>query len=311
MQLLDDRDVRERLSWGAALDALEHAFRDPRRFQTPERVALPAPQGGAFLTMPCADADGWFGVKQVAVLPGNRAAGRPGVQAHYTLFDPHGTPVLSAAATELTRLRTAAVSALAARLLAPPEARTLLLCGTGGLAPWMAEAHCRVRDYARVRVWGRDSAAAEATASEVERRLVPGSARVEAVADLAAAFAGAEVISCATSARRPFVRGAWLRPGQHLDLVGAFAPDMAEADPEAVRRSRVFVDDEAAARAEAGELLQAESAGWRWKLAGTLSALLTAGPDAARGTDGAAAPSLFKSVGLAFEDLAVARLLLD
>lgn len=306
MQTLTDHDVVTALNWKDVLAALRAAFADPSRFDTPERIAMSAPQGGAFLTMPCADDQGWFGVKQVAVLPGNRAHDKPGVQAHYTLFAPDGSPVLSCGATQLTRMRTSGVSALAAETLAPERAKTLLVVGTGGLAPWMAEAHLQVRAYDKITVWGRDVERAEATAAAVLERL-PGEVRpaVEAVTDLAAAVRAADVITVATSTTEPLIAGAWLGEQQHVDLVGAFRPDMAEADPEAVLGSHVYVDDRSAAMAEAGDLLQARSEGWSFdQVAGDLHELVT-GRAVLR-----AGRTLFKSVGMAFEDLVVAKLLL-
>lgn len=294
------------LDWADVLEALREAFSDPARFDAPERIAMAAPQGGSFLTMPCADDQGYFGVKQVAVLPGNRERNRPGVQAHYTLFDPDGTPTLSCGATLLTRMRTSGVSALAARALAPERAKTLLVVGTGGLAPWMAVAHLQVRAYEKILVWGRDRGRAERTAAEiVERTSGPVRPAVAAAEDLGAAVSEADVITVATSTTAPLIAGTWLHDGQHLDLVGAFRPDMAEADAEAVLGSHVYVDDRSAAMAEAGDLLQAREAGWSFdRVAGDLHELVTgrAVPRAGR--------TLFKSVGMAFEDLVVAKLLL-
>ena len=306
MRHFDDADVLEALAWPDVLEALRGAFRDPSRFDVPERVAMSAPQGGTFLTMPCADDEGWFGVKQVSVLPGNTAQGRSAVQAHYTLFDREGTPALSCAATLLTRMRTAGVSAIAAERLAPERVRTLLVVGTGGLAPWMADAHLQVRPYERILVWGRDASKADATAAAILER-ADGEIRpaVDAMHDLEEAVGQADVITVATSTSEPLIPGAWLNERQHVDLVGAFRPDMAEADADAVRGSHVYVDDRAAAMAEAGDLLQARDAGWSFdRVVADLHELVTGrvGPHAGR--------TLFKSVGLAFEDLVVARLLL-
>jgi len=313
MRILNDDDVAH-LSWPRVLDALRGAFAERRRFEVPERVQLQAPDGGAWLTMPCADADGWFGVKQVSVLPANPARGRPSVQAWYTLMGPDGAPVLATEAALLTKLRTAAVSAIAADALAPPAATTLLVVGTGALAPWMARAHLQVRAYGRVVVWGRRRERAEAVAAALARELAGGVARgggspvlpvVEVADDLEAAVRAADVVTVATTAREPIVRGAWLHAGQHLDLVGAFVHAMREADGEAVRRSLVVVDDRGAARAEAGDLAHAAAEGWRWdEVAGDLADVV-----AGRLHRDPARPSLFKSVGLAFEDLVVARLL--
>ena len=306
MRTLHEDDVAG-LTWESVLGALREAFLDPGRFASAPRVLLPAPDGGAWLTMPCADRDGWFGVKQVSVLPANPARGRPSVQAWYTLMAPDGAPVLATGATLLTKLRTAAVSAIAADALAAPAARSLLMVGSGSLAPWLARAHLHVRPYEVVWVGSRRPERAQAMADELLRESAGATARpaVAVATDLEAAVRAADVISVATTAREPLVRGAWLRPGQHLDLVGAFTHEMRETDAEAVRRSLVVVDDRAAARAEAGDLAHAAAEGWSWdEVAGDLADLV-----ADRVPRDPRRPTLFKSVGLALEDLVLARLL--
>jgi ornithine cyclodeaminase len=271
----------------------------------PERAVLPAPGHGSLLVMPCADEEGWFGVKQVAVLPENQGRGLPTVQAWYTLFDPAGRPALACAATLLTKVRTAAVSALAARYLAPREAKSLLVVGTGSLAPWLAEAHTQVRSYAEVAVWGRNYDKARGTAADIRQRL-GGEVLVRAEEVLAPAARAADVITLATTAKEAVLRGEALRAGQHLDLVGAFLPEMREVDAEAVTRAAVYVDDLDACKAEAGDLIRAEAEGWSFAhVRGDLAALVAG--EARRESDEAL--TLFKSVGLALEDLVVAKLL--
>jgi alanine dehydrogenase len=306
MRILTDDDVAH-LSWARVLDGLRGAFRDRGRFEVPERVQLRAPDGGTWLTMPCADADGWFGVKQVSVLPRNRARGLPSVQAWYTLMGPDGATVLATPAGLLTKLRTAAVSAIAAEVLAPATAASLLVVGSGALAPWMARAHLQVRAYDRVVVWGRRPERAEAVAVELARDFVAAPVRpaLAVARELEEAVREADVVTVATTSREPLVRGAWLHERQHLDLVGAFTHGMREADAEAVRRSLVVVDDRRAARAEAGDLAHAAAEGWSWdELAGDLADAV-----AGRVSREPGRPTLFKSVGLAFEDLVLARLL--
>jgi ornithine cyclodeaminase len=306
MRILTDDDVA-RLSWARVLDGLRGAFRDRGRFEVADRVRLRAPDGGAWLTMPCADVDGWFGVKQVSVLPRNPSRGLPSVQAWYTLMGPDGAPVLATAAGQLTKLRTAAVSAIAADALAPAMAASLLVVGTGALAPWMARAHLQVRAYERVVVWGRRPERAEAVVAEIARDFEGEAVRpaLAVARGLEEAVRAADVVTVATTSREPLVRGAWLDERQHLDLVGAFTHGMREADAEAVRRSLVVVDDRRAARAEAGDLAQAADEGWSWDaLAGDLADVV-----AGRVSRDRRRPTLFKSVGLAFEDLVLARLL--
>jgi ornithine cyclodeaminase/alanine dehydrogenase-like protein (mu-crystallin family) len=301
MRILTEADVA-RLPQAAIQAAMRRAFTHPDLYQSAPRVHLPAPAGGAFLAMPCADADGYFAVKQVSVLPDAPAHGRESVQAWLTLMGPDGAPLLATPAGLLTKLRTSAVSAVAADALAPRDARTLTLIGTGALAPHLARAHALVRGITRILVWGRRPDRAAALAAALSAEGLPG---VAVAPDLEAAVRAGDVISVATTAREPLVRGAWLRGGQHVDLVGAFTHDMRESDAEAIRRSIVVVDDRAAAAAEAGDLAFATREGWAWSdVAGDLSDAV-----AGRVSVDPARPTLFKSVGLPLEDLVIARLL--
>src|SRR5690625_2265884 len=138
----------------------------------------------------------------------------------------------------LTVRRTAAASALAADYLASRQSEHLLMVGTGALSAHLIEAHASVRPIRRVSVWGRNPEKAEAVA----RSLNLPNITTSGVTDLEAAVAEADIISCATLSPEPLVHGEWLRPGQHLDLVGAFTPEMRESDDEAVRRASLFVD---------------------------------------------------------------------
>jgi ornithine cyclodeaminase len=302
MQFFSDDDVRNTLAWDDVLAALEAGFRHKDRFIIPERTMIQA-KDNVYLTMPCLDADGWFGVKQVAIVPANNARNLPTVQAHYTLNDPQGTPSVSASATLMTKMRTAGASALAARYLAPADAKTLLVVGTGSLAPWQAEAHAQVRPYERVLVWGRKREKTASTRADIAARLP--NVTVTVTDDLAAACQQADVITVATTAKHPIIMGDWLADKPlHLDLVGAFTPEMAEADPLTINKAAVYIDDLAGIRAEAGDLIQASEAGWSFdEVQADLQTLV-------RDFQPANKPlTLFKSVGLALEDLQVAKLL--
>ncbi len=273
----------------------------------PERVGMNVPQG-TLLTMPCADQEGWFGVKQVSVIPENPTKGRPSVQAWYTLFDPTGTPVLACSATLLTKFRTSAVSAIAAKYLANPNVQILLVVGTGSLSPWMAEAHAQVRDYKKILVWGRNPDKTQKTVKEIQQRL---NKPVEAIEKLEDGIAQADVITAATTSRRPIIQGQYLHAGQHIDIVGAFIPAMIEVDAETVKGSSVFVDDIQACKIEAGDLIQAQEMGWTFdEVKGDLAAVVSEVVSAV--VSEKVDPrnrTLFKSVGLALEDLVVAKLL--
>jgi ornithine cyclodeaminase/alanine dehydrogenase-like protein (mu-crystallin family) len=271
------------------------------------RSSYPVTDAGDRLLLMPAWAGESLGVKIVTVFPGNRARGLASVSALYLLMD-HATghPLALIDGESLTLRRTAAASALAASYLARPDSKRLLVVGTGALAPYMAAAHCAMRPMERVLVWGRSVEHARATAA----RLAAGGLPAELCADLAAGLAAADMVTCATTAREPIVRGALVQPGTHVDLVGAFTPEMRESDDELVRRAEVFVDTFAGALKEAGDLVLPIAAGAvaREHVRAELADLVT-GRHPGRGS--AAAVTLFKSVGTALEDLCAARLVYE
>jgi len=308
MQNLDAREIAARLGRGALIDALERAFRGNVEAPPRQHYALGDGHGrDVLLIMPAWRTGGRIGVKLTTVFPGNAAHGRPAVHAAYALFDgTTGVPLALLDGTELTRRRTAAASALAARHLARADARRLLIVGTGALAPHLIESHAVVRPIDTVRVWGRRAAAGAQVAAGFPGR----NFAVAATGDLEAAVRWADIVSCATLADAPLVHGAWLREGQHLDLVGSFTRDMREADDEALRRARLYVDTRAGALAESGEIIHAIEAGviTAADIRGELAELVR-GSAAGRGAAGEI--TLFKSVGCAIEDLAAAELALQ
>jgi ornithine cyclodeaminase len=246
-----------------------------------------------------------LGVKLVTIHPDNALRGLPAVTATYLLLDAEtGHPRALLDGGELTLRRTGAASALAARYLAAPDAARLLMVGTGRLAPHLIESHALVRPIREIRIWGRNAPRAHALARSLER---PGWT-VHATEDLESAVRWAHVVSCATLSRDALVQGAWLRSGQHLDLVGAFTPDMCEADDAALGRSELFVDTRQGAFRESGEIIGAMRRGAieAGSVRGELSDLVSG--RAAR--SGASAVTLFKSVGTALEDLVAAELAL-
>jgi ornithine cyclodeaminase len=255
--------------------------------------------------MPAWRSGGALGIKLVTVFPGNPRRGLPAVAGTYLLLDAStGQPRALLDGNELTLRRTGAASALASRYLSAPDAARLTLVGAGHLAPHLIESHVLVRPIREVCIWARRPEAARALAEALSR---PG-LRVRAAPDLEAAVRWADIVSCATLARAPLVRGEWLRPGQHLDLVGAFTAQMCEVDDAAVARSELFVDTRLGALAESGEIIGAIARGVidQRALRAELSELASSRfarsrPDAV---------TLFKSVGTALEDLAAAELAL-
>ena len=260
--------------------------------------------GGALtaLVMPAWVPGRYFGLKVVNVAPGNAALGLPGLFASYQLFDATtGVPLALIDGGELTARRTAAASALAASRLAPADARRQLIVGAGRVGSLLAPACRAVREIDDVMVWSRDAQAAARLAAT----LVADGFPARAVGDLAAAAASADIVSCATLAAEPLIRGEWLRPGTHLDLIGGFTPAMREADDACFAGAEVWIDT-AEALAKAGDLMHPIAAGAlrREDVRGTLADLCAA-PAVPRDP---AARTVFKSVGTALEDLAAAIL---
>jgi ornithine cyclodeaminase len=302
LPFIDADAVHAALDWQVLIDALRGTFRAGGN--TPLRASYPVtPEGDRLLLMPAWDASS-LGVKIVTVFPRNPARGLASVSALYLLMNAaSGHPLALIDGEALTLRRTAAASALASLYLSRPDARTLLVVGPGRLAPYLAAAHCVVRPIARVLVWGRDRARAAAMAAALVRDGIPA----EPCAVLDAGLAAADIVTCATTAREPVVRGAVVRPGTHVDLVGAFTPEMRECDDALIAGSSVFVDTRAGALREAGDLVHAIDGGaiTRGDVRAELADLCTGG-HAGRGSPDEI--TLFKSVGTALEDLCAARL---
>ena len=309
MRMVTAAEVEAALEEKQLIERLRAAFREssvmPAR--THHTIKVPGAPDAALFFMPAWQEGRHVGVKLVTVFPGNAAKGEPSVAGIYVVLDGRSGRVLALMdAPTLTVKRTACASALAASYLARKDAARLLMVGTGALAPHLVRAHAAVRPLREVAIWGRHPEKAAALAS---RLVLPGVA-VRAAADLAAAVAAADVISCATMAVEPLIRGRWLVPGQHLDLVGGYTPAMREADDEAVRRARVFVDTRAGATTEPGDIVQPLRNGTLSEvdIAGDLFELCRGERPGRRADDEI---TFFKSVGAALEDLAGAELVLE
>jgi ornithine cyclodeaminase len=299
---LSAEQVHAALEWRVLIDALRDAFRVGASAPLRASHAV-TPAGDRLLLMPAWDGAS-LGVKIVTVFPGNLAQGLASVSAVFLLMDgATGHPLALIDGEALTKRRTAAASALASTYLSRPDSRRLLVVGAGALAPYMALAHCVARRIEEVRVWSRTAARTEA----VVARLRSSGLTAEVCSDLATGLADADIVTCATTAREAIVRGRLVRPGTHVDLVGAFTPEMRESDDELVRRAEVFVDTFAGALKEAGDLVQPIDAGVivREHVRAEL-ADLAAGRHAGRRSPGEI--TVFKSVGTALEDLCAARL---
>lgn len=299
MQKLDRNALAARLPWPALVEALAAMFREGCDAPLRHRHALPG--GGSLLLMP-AVGQGHSGVKIVHVAPGNAALGLPAVHAEYLLSDAvTGVPVALLDGGELTDRRTAAASVLAARHLARPTSRHHLVLGAGKVAAALAEAFHASFGMERTSIWSRRPEQAHALAARLVAHGVP------AVAVATPDPAGHDIISAATLSHTPLIMGACLAPGMHLDLVGAYRPDMREADGAALARALCVVDTRAGAMAEAGDIVQAVAEGHI-----TPAHVVAELAELCRGTHpGRTQPgqiTLFKSVGWAGEDLAAAVL---
>ncbi|RBP32514.1 ornithine cyclodeaminase [Marinobacter pelagius] len=302
MRVISAQEVAGALVWSALIERLATTFREGVEAPPRHHHAMHRPDGEAtMLLMPAWEEAGYIGMKMVNVFPQNANAGLPAISGLYILCEgEHGTPLACMDGSALTSRRTAAASALAASELARKDAESLLVVGTGKLAPMLIEAHAAIRPIRTVRVWGRNPDKAMALADQFRGRF-----DCQAVTDLETAVPEADIISCATLSTEPLVRGEWLRPGSHLDLVGAFRPSMRETDSHCLARSEVFVDTYAGAMGEAGDILQAidEGAFNKGDLRAELAELLR-GEKPGRTNDEAI--TLFKSVGASLEDLAAA-----
>jgi ornithine cyclodeaminase len=172
--------------------------------------------------------------KSATIFPGNLASGKPAVNGGVCLYsDADGTLSAMIDFHLVTKWKTAGDSLLAASRLARPDSKVVLIVGAGTVARSLREAYGALFPDARFLIWNRTPAKADALAAETG---------MEAVRDLAAAVAEADIVSCATMSMEPVLHGEWLRPGQHIDLIGAYRPDMREADDAALKRARIFVD---------------------------------------------------------------------
>lgn len=296
----------------ALVDKLQAAFAS--EINTPKRqhfdIENPlCERETTLLVMPSWQVGSDIGVKLVTVVPEADKFNLPSIQGTYVLLDAvRGGVKAVLDAPSLTAKRTAAASALASRFLSSESASTLLMVGTGTLAPELIKAHCSVREIKKVLVWGRT----QEKASKVKKITEAWSSNleIEVINDLQQGVEQADIISCATMSMTPLIKGNWLRPGQHLDMVGAYRPDMREADDDVVKRCRIFVDNVKTATIETGDLAipLAQGVISEQSIEADLFSLSKGLFDVNRSHRDI---TFFKSVGHALEDLAAAQLVME
>lgn len=310
MLVLGKSDLERLLTPAATLEALKHAFAQYASglCRVPPRVVLATEPDGLFLVMPSSLGRTALGTKVVSVFGSNRERGLPTISSAYVLVDPEtGQPMALLDGAFLTGIRTGATSALAATYLARPQSKVVACFGAGVQAGHQLRCLASVFRLERVLVVGRTRENTERFAQAMAKELgVP----VSTASTLTEAVGQADLVTCATTSSVPVFAGRDLRPGTHVDAVGAFRPETREVDTETVVRARVVVDSYAGAWEEAGDLLipLQEGAISRSTVHAELAELVTGRKP------GRADPeeiTLFKSVGFALEDAAAARLAYD
>ncbi len=308
MHFIDASQLDRLLSnYPAMVAELKRAFAENCNVPPRSYIDLAGPgsdETRTLLTMPAWVDGERLGVKVITVYPANGRHGRATINGVYMLFDHEsGEPVAIVDGAALTARRTAAVAALATALIAPPEASIHLIVGTGTLSAPTAIACAAMRPFSKTLIWGRAAARREDVASA----LVARGLEAAAVADLPGALAIADVVTTLTSASEPIVEGRHLRPRAHVNLMGSFTPSMREADDEVLAGAAIIADD-VAASLKSGEL----ASPLLRDVADATSTLSLA--EVCRSTDlpsGRAGRTVFKSVGTALADLAVAALAVD
>lgn len=306
MQFFGPDDVAAALPWPELIQAIEAVVIDPSAIapaRTAHSIAVPGGPDAALLLKP-----GWIvgdviATKVVTFFPENGGIDLPTVNAGVLLFSgTTGTLLGACDGNELTARRTAASSAVAAKRLVREDARRLLVVGTGALSPMAVQAHLSVRSYDTIEIWGRNRSKAERVVSELEAAGVAASV----CDDLDTSVGVADVISCVTGSTVPLVKGALLKDGAHVDLIGAFTPLMRESDDDVVLRANVWVDTREDA-VLAGDLAQPlEDGSFSLdRIQGDLAELVS---NRCPSRTSAAEITLFKSAGTALEDVAAAKL---
>jgi ornithine cyclodeaminase/alanine dehydrogenase-like protein (mu-crystallin family) len=306
MRVIDRDEVKRRLSYEACIPIVAEAMIAFSKGETRQllRSLIPLADGHIFGIMPGALGENApFGAKLISVYPENFAKGRQSHQGVVVLFDPEdGAPVAVVHAGEITAIRTAAASAVATDALARHDARHLAILGYGEQAETHARAISKVRRLESVRVWGRSAERAEKFCHEMGEELgIP----------FAAAGRAEEAVSCAdivctvTAASEPVLKGAWVRPGAHVNVVGSGFAGPAEIDTDLVTRSRFFVDSREGVIAQGAEFLRAKAAGAidDTHIAGEIGEVL-AGTVQGRTSDNEI--TIYKSLGHVVQDLASA-----
>jgi ornithine cyclodeaminase len=308
VRILSQEQVTSILDMKTCIDLVDQALRTLTRGGAilPLRTMLWLPEGrGIFGTMPSyLNPPDAIGLKAITVFPGNEGTRYDSHQGVVLLFEArHGTLTAICDASSITAIRTAAASGVATRALARSDAGDLAILGSGVQAETHLEAMAAVRPIRRVRIWSRNNANAERFAAAARRK---HGFPIEVTADARAAVTGADLVCTVTSSATPIVEGSWIAPGTHLNAVGSSQRKARELDSDAVAAARLYVDRREATLAESGDFLVPKSEG-RFgdeHIVGEVGEVLEG---KAPGRGSASEITLFKSLGIAIEDLVSAE----
>lgn len=307
MKQLNAQQVQSALTYQTLIPALKDAFCSDITVPMRHHHDMDNPNASretTLLLMPAWQSGDKAGVKMVTVAPDNAQLDLPSIQGIYLLMDLHtGTPEIMMDAPTLTTNRTAGASALAASFLARKDASHLFVVGTGALSPQLIRAHHSVSPITKVTVWGRNEAKAQAVIAQVADLNLD----CTITSSIEAGVKAADIISVATLSQTPLIKGEWLSSGQHVDLVGAYRPDMREADDDVIKRCTIFVDSRPGATKETGDIRTPLETGVM-SLEDIKADLFELSAGQHTGRKDAQEITLFKSVGHALEDLAAAKL---
>ena len=311
IRIFSGEEVEEKLLYGPCVDLMEETLLKLHRggFEQYLRTPQPLPGGNIMAFMPAFSFDGYFGAKILSIFPKNSREGYPSHQGQVMLFDgKHGELKALADATAVTKIRTGCVSAAASRALARKDSKVLALLGAGEQAESHLKAISAVFDLDEVRVWNHRFEKAESFCEA--HRGISGKGVVRPCASAEEAVRGADMICTLTASKEPVIERAWLKPGVHINAVGACTKDARELDTETVRDARFFCDSRESVFAEAGDFVIPMNAGefGREHLLGTLGELF-AGEIEGRTSDDDI--TVFESLGIAAEDLASVKYLAD
>lgn len=305
MLFIDKETIEEQLTYKGLITELSNIFTAPYTMPVRHHHFYKNVEGqeNTLILMPAWN-NKYIGIKQVVVAPNNHTKSLPAIHALYTLLDAlTGVPLAQMDASGLTSHRTACASALAASFLARVDVRTLLVVGGGKVAEHLIHAHAAVRSYERVMIWVRNKEKGRQFVHEQKKLGV----EVILVDDLEQAVREADVISTATLSQVPLIKGAWVQPGTHLDLIGAHTPKSREVDDEAIKKSSIFVDSREGALHETGEMAIPIANGILDPKA-VRADIVELCKKQHTGRQSESEITLFKSAGLAIEDLAAALL---